>query len=298
MADTRNRHVAARGRTTGALAALLLALAGVLPLPALPAAATPAVPSGAGVLPLTVAEARAEVDRVTAEKQAAEQRLVDAEARREQIRAQAAALAVEQQDLVQQLETSRRKMNALAVGAYIAGGAANETSYLFAAEEAGDLAWRQEMLQIHGQSTEEAADEYQRLAEEAEGSLVDLAEEGEENLRDIDQARSDIELGTLAIRIAEARLAQAQAEALAAARGPVGNDKWARLRQCESGGNYQTNTGNGFYGAYQFDLQTWQSVGGSGLPSDAPPEEQDARARALYARRGAQPWPVCGRFLL
>ena len=58
-----------------------------------------------------------------------------------------------------------------------------------------------------------------------------------------------------------------------------------------------TNTGNGFYGAYQFDLQTWQSVGGTGLPSDAPPAEQDARAKALYARRGAQPWPVCGRFL-
>lgn len=295
MADTRNRHVAARGRTTGAVAALLLALAGLVPLPV---EATPAAGPGADVLPLTVAEARAELDRVTAEKQAAEQRLVDAEARREQIRAEAAALAVEQQDLVQQLEASRRRVNALAVGAYIAGGAANETSYLFAAEEAGDLAWRQEMLQIHGQSTEEAADEYQRLAEEAEGSLVELADEGEENLRDIDQARSDIELGSLAIRIAEARLAQAQAEALAAARGPVGNDKWARLRQCESGGNYQTNTGNGFYGAYQFDLQTWQSVGGSGLPSDAPPEEQDARAKALYAQRGAQPWPVCGRFLL
>ena len=71
----------------------------------------------------------------------------------------------------------------------------------------------------------------------------------------------------------------------------------ASIRACESGGNYGTNTGNGFYGAYQFDLQTWGTVGGSGLPSDAPPEEQDARAHALYAQRGSQPWPICGRFL-
>jgi len=66
------------------------------------------------------------------------------------------------------------------------------------------------------------------------------------------------------------------------------------IRACESGGNYSTNTGNGFYGAYQFDLQTWQSVGGSGLPSNASPAEQDKRAAILYSQRGSSPWPVCG----
>lgn len=70
---------------------------------------------------------------------------------------------------------------------------------------------------------------------------------------------------------------------------------FAAIRSCESGGNYSTNTGNGFYGAYQFDLQTWQSVGGTGLPSDASPSEQDRRAAILYAQRGSSPWPVCGR---
>lgn len=68
-----------------------------------------------------------------------------------------------------------------------------------------------------------------------------------------------------------------------------------RIAQCESGGNPSTNTGNGFYGKYQFDQQTWQSVGGSGLPSNASEGEQDRRAADLLAQRGTAPWPVCGR---
>jgi uncharacterized protein YabE (DUF348 family) len=47
------------------------------------------------------------------------------------------------------------------------------------------------------------------------------------------------------------------------------------LRGCESGGNYQDNTGNGYYGAYQFSLGTWERLGLSGLPSAAPPSAQD-----------------------
>lgn len=65
---------------------------------------------------------------------------------------------------------------------------------------------------------------------------------------------------------------------------------WAKLRNCESGGNYAINTGNGYYGAYQFDLGTWQSVGGSGLPSDASPATQDALAYRLWQQRGWSPW--------
>lgn len=65
----------------------------------------------------------------------------------------------------------------------------------------------------------------------------------------------------------------------------------ARVRLRESGGNYAINTGNGYYGAYQFDLGTWRGVGGSGLPSEASPAEQDMRAQMLYERRGCSPWP-------
>lgn len=66
------------------------------------------------------------------------------------------------------------------------------------------------------------------------------------------------------------------------------------IAQCESGGDPTTNTGNGFYGKYQFTLSTWQSVGGTGLPSDAPEAVQDALAAKLLAQQGTSPWPVCG----
>jgi len=74
--------------------------------------------------------------------------------------------------------------------------------------------------------------------------------------------------------------------------------QWAALRMCESGGNYRAVSTSGKYrGAYQFDTRTWGTLGGSGDPAAAPPAEQDARAKALYAQRSWRPWPVCGRHL-
>jgi hypothetical protein len=67
------------------------------------------------------------------------------------------------------------------------------------------------------------------------------------------------------------------------------------IAACESGGNYSANTGNGFYGAYQFTQSTWESVGGTGNPAAASPAEQDRRAAMLYAQQGSSPWPVCGQ---
>jgi Transglycosylase-like domain len=67
------------------------------------------------------------------------------------------------------------------------------------------------------------------------------------------------------------------------------------IAACESGGNPQTDTGNGFYGKYQFTLATWQAVGGSGNPAQASEAEQDRRAEALLAQAGPGQWPVCGR---
>lgn len=77
---------------------------------------------------------------------------------------------------------------------------------------------------------------------------------------------------------------------------PTG-DVWARLRQCESGGNYKINTGNGFSGAYQFHPRTWRGLGYPGLPHQAPPEMQDEAARKLQARSGWGQWPACTRRL-
>ncbi|MEU8638615.1 transglycosylase family protein [Amycolatopsis sp. NPDC048633] len=73
---------------------------------------------------------------------------------------------------------------------------------------------------------------------------------------------------------------------------------WAKLRMCESSGRYATNTGNGYYGAYQFDLPTWRSVGGAGRPDQAAPAEQDYRALYLYRMRGWQPWQCAGMLKL
>lgn len=65
----------------------------------------------------------------------------------------------------------------------------------------------------------------------------------------------------------------------------------ARLRSCE--GNYKSNTGNGYYGAYQFDKRTWGNYGGYELASDAPAAVQDEKAWQTYKARGWQPWPTC-----
>lgn len=64
-----------------------------------------------------------------------------------------------------------------------------------------------------------------------------------------------------------------------------------RIRQRESGGNYATNTGNGYYGAYQYDLGTWNNYGGYARADLAPAAVQDAKAAQTYAQRGCSPWP-------
>jgi hypothetical protein len=74
-------------------------------------------------------------------------------------------------------------------------------------------------------------------------------------------------------------------------------DPWPALRQCESDGDYGDDTGNGYYGAYQFNLSTWRSLGLGGLPSQAAPAEQDRAAQELQARRGWGQWPSCARRL-
>ncbi|MCX7620103.1 MAG: transglycosylase family protein [Acidimicrobiales bacterium] len=79
----------------------------------------------------------------------------------------------------------------------------------------------------------------------------------------------------------------------------------ARLRQCESGGNYAAVSPGGAYrGAYQFARTTWNSVASRHYPkyvgvdpAAAAPKVQDSMARALYLEMGRSPWPVCGRYL-
>jgi len=68
------------------------------------------------------------------------------------------------------------------------------------------------------------------------------------------------------------------------------------IAACESGGDPTIVDASGtYYGKYQFDTGTWASMGGSGLPSEAPEAEQDYRAAMLYSQSGSSPWPVCGQ---
>ncbi|GGK99265.1 transglycosylase [Curtobacterium luteum] len=68
---------------------------------------------------------------------------------------------------------------------------------------------------------------------------------------------------------------------------------WDALAQCESGGNWAINTGNGFYGGLQFTLGTWQANGGSGNPAAASRETQIAVAERVLASQGWGAWPAC-----
>lgn len=77
---------------------------------------------------------------------------------------------------------------------------------------------------------------------------------------------------------------------------PAGGDVWARLAQCESGMR-NVNTGNGYYGYFQFSAGTWRSVGGSGLPHHHDYATQLAAAQRLQARSGWGQWPICSRKL-
>ncbi len=66
-----------------------------------------------------------------------------------------------------------------------------------------------------------------------------------------------------------------------------------RLRICESGNNYHLDTGNGYYGAYQFAERTWRGLGFRGRPDRARPLIQDRAARKLHSQRGWAAWPSC-----
>ncbi|MEU0266471.1 ubiquitin-like domain-containing protein [Nocardioides sp. NPDC006303] len=77
-----------------------------------------------------------------------------------------------------------------------------------------------------------------------------------------------------------------------------GSTVWDQLAQCESGGNWAINTGNGYYGGLQFNLQTWQAYGGSGLPSENSRETQIAIATKVRdANGGYGSWPHCSQQL-
>ncbi|MCB5179060.1 LysM peptidoglycan-binding domain-containing protein [Streptomyces antimicrobicus] len=73
--------------------------------------------------------------------------------------------------------------------------------------------------------------------------------------------------------------------------------QWDAVAQCESGGNWSINTGNGYYGGLQFSLSTWRGYGGTGMPHQASKAQQIAIAEKVLKGQGKGAWPVCGKGL-
>jgi Type IIA topoisomerase (DNA gyrase/topo II, topoisomerase IV), B subunit len=100
----------------------------------------------------------------------------------------------------------------------------------------------------------------------------------------------------LAARVERKRKRKKVAARFADLPGSVTRATLDAIAECESGGDPRIVSSNGMYhGKYQFSPDTWESVGGEGLPSEAPEAEQDYRAALLYERSGPGQWPVCGR---
>jgi len=145
--------------------------------------------------------------------------------------------------------------------------------------------------------------------EQEDGSMVqgetDVVRSGKTGLRDVTY-RIVYRNGEVAVRkvVSQKVLRQPVDEIVkVGTKAPVanfasGNSVWDRLAQCESGGNWAINTGNGYYGGLQFSLGTWQAYGGSGLPSNASRETQIAIAtKVRNASGGYGAWPGCAAAL-
>ncbi|WP_406493441.1 LysM peptidoglycan-binding domain-containing protein [Streptomyces sp. NBC_01604] len=73
--------------------------------------------------------------------------------------------------------------------------------------------------------------------------------------------------------------------------------EWDAVAQCESGGNWSINTGNGYYGGLQFSASTWAAYGGTqyaAQANQASKAQQIAVAEKVLAGQGKGAWPNCG----
>ena len=280
------------------------ALRGVAPLAVLSAFLS--VPSSVNAM-----ESRADIRVPTATEQlatarahldAAEARLVSLEQERLSIEADHQSLSDTQRGLARDLELALHDTEEFAVETYVAGGPNASLGEILGAHDVGDAMWRSEVLA--GQTTHgvERAATLRDLTTRADAAVRQIALRSDQNRRKVDAATLDRFFASVDnTRAEQLVVAQQRAGSALATDGADAvtlTDGWARLRNCESSGNYQAVSASGLYrGAYQFDLRTWQSVGGSGDPADAPSAEQDMRAELLYRNRGRSPWPVCGRYL-
>jgi hypothetical protein len=258
---------------------------------------------------------RQQYDEAEARVRSAQARVDQLLSERSGLDSEEARLTGEQRVIADRLEAARREAQQFVVEAYISGsGPAVEEAIVYR-ESTTDVAYKAYFVKDRAARVRGAVEEQRAAFTEVDARLADFAIRRSNTGSALDQANRDLDRAKEDLRQADARLREAEAAARAATssstraatttRRPTtgggtganaSSPGWAKLRQCESSGNYSAT--NGIYrGAYQFDQRTWNSVGGSGDPAAASPAEQDYRAQILYNQRGAQPWPVCGRHL-
>ena len=93
--------------------------------------------------------------------------------------------------------------------------------------------------------------------------------------------------------LAVAALAVTGVAVTAAPAEAASTSTWDRLAQCEAGGNWHINTGNGYYGGLQFSMSTWSAHGGSGNPASASKGTQIKIAERVLGSQGWGAWPAC-----
>ncbi len=235
--------------------------------------------------------------------EATNRRLAQSEAEFDALVAEAADLVGLEQTLIRHVIESRNRAVDYVVTTYITGRWGDLSADLLAAGHLLDALYLQTLLEVRAAAVADAYSEFEELLVNAGERLAFVVDRIDVVHRDIQLVHRDIPL--LEGRLTEARWVASVAEIHGVADREMVNrnrkeptpEQWDALRHCESTNNYLVNTGNGYYGAYQFDQSTWESVGGTGRPHWAEPVVQDARARLLYSRRGWTPWPICGRHL-
>ncbi|MEL7207166.1 MAG: transglycosylase family protein [Actinomycetota bacterium] len=275
----------------------------------------------------TVETAQAALEEAEAVESELETDLEQLLAERREVEAALAERDDRRERAAEDLRRARTGAQSLAVLAYMTvdAGAAG----LFD-DSAADALYQETLVRDGADARRQAAAYYQDLQSQADGAVTETVGRLDELDRRIEEIRADRDLAADEIRAAATDLESARAAAEAEERAreeaaelaalpastPVPTDpggpwvpigsipggpsaaQWAQLRNCESSGNYQAVSPGGKYrGAYQFDLPTWGTVGGSGDPIAASPAEQDHRAQLLWQSRGHAPWPVCGRYL-
>ena len=289
--------------------------------------------SRAGTIPDKSAEAARIQSRIDAQAEriaAADRELRLAQSDQEDAEAEVSAAEARLQVAQQALEAARDRLAARAVDAYVHGGRVSLVEQLTGSDGA-DLELRRHYIDTTVRHDRNAIDAWQQTKEELARSRVrlhdaqDAARQAVEHLRGDRNAlagqeaaqRENLrsvqgELGVLVRQQQQRELADAlrRREPPAPAPRPASTPPrttttlppppnlggvWACIREKESGNNYRAPGG----GAYQFQPATWQSLGGTGRPEDAPPEVQDAMAIKLQQRSGWGQWSTakaCGAY--